>query len=86
MVKYRLAHARLNVFFNLTMFTRDDPLEDSSPGGGSDLMGGASGSSIGDGIGGSSLDVAEGSSIPDEDIVASDVSIGKDECMYCSDV
>lgn len=63
------------------MFTRDDPLEDSSPGG-SDLMGGASGSSIGDGVvvSGSTLDVVEGSPIPDEDIVASDISIGKDEC------
>lgn len=47
------------------------------------MGGGASGSSAGGGVGGSSVDVAEGSSlgIPDEDLVgSSDVSVGRDDC------
>lgn len=64
------------------IFTRSDPLDDASSPGGSELMGGASGSSAGGGANASSIDVAEGSSlgIPDEDLIGSDISIGRDDC------
>ena len=70
----------------LTPHTSDSPVtgdDASSLAESESLMGGASGSSLGGGGGGSSVDIAEGSSlgIPDEDLAASDVSVGKDDCM-----
>ncbi len=63
----------------MLFFFRGDALD--SPGG-SEMMGEASVSSAGGGIGGSSLDLAEGSStgIPEENVIGSDVSIGRDDC------
>lgn len=72
------------------IFTREDPLDETSSPAESELhllMGGgirSGGSSVVLGAGGSCLDVAEGSSLgipEDDDLIGSDVSIGKDDCM-----
>ena len=72
--------------FKQRSFTRSDPFDDvnslaeSEP---HSSVGVASGSSAGDG--GGCLDVVGEEDIPEEDLMGSDISVGRDDCKYQRD-